>query len=72
MQTATTHSEVNRQELELWTLEDAETWKEAEFFAETEVWMDEDPLLDNDLWMDGEGGAELTLEGLNRLGIRVS
>lgn len=71
MQTAT-HSEVSRRELELWTLEDAETWKEAELCADSEVWMDEDPLLDNDLWLDGDCGEGLTLESLGRLGIRAS
>ena len=69
MQT-TARSEVSRQELELWTVEDAETWKEAELFADSEVWLDEDQLLDNDLWMDTDCG-ELSIESLGRLGIRV-
>ncbi len=67
-----THVEVSRQELELWTLEDADTWKEADLFSDSEVWTEEDPLLDNDLWMDTGGGDSLSLESLGRLGIRVS
>ena len=66
-----TQPQVDRQELELWSLEDADTWKEAELFSDNEVLMDEDHLLDNDLWMDTDCGDVLSLESLGRLGIRV-
>lgn len=67
-----THSQASRQELELWTLDDADAWKEAELFADSEAWTDEDPLVDNDLWTDADCVSGLTIEGLGQLGIRVS
>ncbi len=69
MQTRT-QMEVTPNDLELWTLDDAEAWKEAEGGSSSDLWMDEDPVLDNDLWM--EGADVLSISGLGRLGIRVS
>ncbi len=70
--TTTTQTNATLNDLELWTLDDAEAWKEAEVGSAPEMWMDEDPLLDNDLWMDGMSGDSLSVESLGRLGIRVS
>ena len=66
-----THSEVSRQELELWTLEEADSWKDAELFSDGEAAIEDDILLDNDLWMDTDCGDVLSFESLGRLGIRV-
>ena len=66
-----THSEASGQDLELWTLDDADAWKETELFADSEAGTEDDPLLDNDLWMDTDCGDVLSFETLGRLGIRV-
>ncbi len=71
MQTRT-QMEVTPNDLELWTLDDAEAWKEAEVGSSSDLWLDEDPLLDNDLWMEGADSDSLSINGLSRLGIRVS
>ena len=62
--------ELTQNDLELWTLDDAETWKEAEAFAKSQLWIDDDPVLDDDLWMEGEEGGSLSMRSLGRLGIR--
>ena len=64
-------SEIRRRDVELWTRDDAEAWKEAEASSASEAWMDDDFLLDNDLWTDGDAGETLSLSSLRRLGIRV-
>ena len=71
MQTRAQHP-AHAADIELWSLEDAEAWKEAELCDDFETWMDEDCLLDNDLWMDAEAGSGISPESLNRLGIRAS
>ena len=63
--------EVTTNDLELWTLDDAETWKEAEVCPIPEGWAD-DPLLDNDLWMENTDCGSLSIEALGQLGIRVA
>ncbi len=68
---ATTQTQVTLNDLELWTLDDAEAWKEAEIGAPN-MWKDEDPLLDNDLWMEGAECNSLSIEGLGRLGIHFA
>ncbi len=67
---ARTQPELLTNDLELWTLDDAEAWKEAE--TSPDRWIDEDPLLDNDLWMEGTDCDSLSIEGLGRLGIHIS
>ncbi len=69
---ARTQTEIKTTDLELWTLDDAEAWKEAETGSAPNMWLDEDPLLDNDLWMEGSDVDSLSIEGLGRLGIRVA
>ncbi len=69
---ARTQTELKAIDLELWTLDDAEAWKEAEKGLAPNMWIDEDPLLDNDLWMEGSDVDTLSIEGLGRLGIRVA
>ncbi len=68
---ARTLSEVNSNDLDLWTLDDADAWKEAERSLGPDLWTEEDPVLDNDLWMD-DCLEVLSVRGLGRLGIRVS
>ena len=62
--------ELAQNDLELWTLDDAEAWKEAEDFARSQRWADDDPVLDDDLWLEGEESGTLSIRGLGRLGIR--
>ena len=69
---ARTQTELKANDLELWTLDDAEAWKEAEVGSTPDMWQDEDSLLDDDLWMEGTDYDTLSIEGLGRLGIRVS
>ncbi len=64
--------ELTINDLELWTLDDAEAWNAAENRLVSEVRIDDDPLLDDDLLMAGETPATLSIRGLERLGIRVS
>ena len=63
--------ELKANDLELWTLDDAEAWKEAEVGSAPDAWIEEDPLLDNDLWMEGADTDSLSIEGLGRLGIHL-
>ena len=67
-----TQTELKADDLELWTLDDAEAWKDAEVGSTPDAWLDEDPLLDNDLWIEGADYDTLSIEGLGRLGIRVA
>ncbi len=69
---ARTQLEVTPNDLELWTLDDADAWKEAEVGSTSDLWMDDDPLLDNDLWMEGSDCESLSVAGLGRLGIRIA
>lgn len=71
MQTRT-QMEVTPNDLELWTLDDAEAWKEAEGGTSSDLWMDEEQLLEDDLWMDGADSDSLSFSGLGRVGIRLS
>lgn len=59
-------------DLELWTLDDAEAWKEAETGSTVDLWLEEDPVLDSDLWMEGADHDSLSLEGLGRLGVHIA
>lgn len=65
------HSQVSSNDLEIWTLDDAEAWREAERCPEFEG-LEDDPVLDNDLWMDADLDGALSIRALGRLGIRVS
>ena len=69
---ARTQLELRTNDLELWTLDDADAWKEAEVGTPPDLWMDEDPLLENDIWMEGADCDTLSVGGLGRLGVRVS
>ena len=68
---ARTLTEVNSNDLDLWTLDDADAWKDAERGLGPETWTEDDPVLENDLWMDDRCEV-LSVRGLNRLGIRMS
>jgi len=68
----TSLSELTSNELELWTLDDAEAWKEAEVGPAPEKWMEEDPLLDCDLWMEGPDTDTISIHGLGRLSLHFS
>ena len=67
---ARSRMELTPNDLELWTLDDAESWKEAETIATSEAWVDDDPVLDNDIWLGDDDSGTLSVRGLGRLGIR--
>lgn len=69
---ARTEGDASRNHPELWTLDDAEAWREAELDSDVDMWMDDCPVLDDDLWMDSGIGETLTVRSLGQLGIRVS
>ncbi len=68
---ANTITEVAMNDLELWTMDDAEAWNEAARCADLDASMDEDPVLDNDFWLENDSCEVLSVEGLGRLGIRL-
>ncbi len=68
---ARSRMELTPNDLELWTSDDAESWKEADTFAASQAWADDDDLLlDNDLWMEGDDGCMLTVRGHGHLSLR--
>ncbi len=68
---ASTLTEVAMNDLELWTMDDAEAWNEAALCPDLDIAMDDDPMLDNDFWMESDSCEVLSIEGLGRLGIRI-
>ncbi len=64
-------TEVAMNDLELWTMDDAEAWNEAARDSELAVAMDDDPMLDDDFWMESDSCEVLSVEGLGRLGIHI-
>ena len=68
---ANTLTEVAANDLELWTMDDAEAWNEAARCSELDVTMDDDAILDDDFWMESDSCEVLSIEGLGRLGIRL-
>ncbi len=66
------HVDASSSDFELWTLDDAEAWKEAELDADSEAWLEEDLVLENDLWMDADLGGTLSIRSLGQLGLRIS
>ncbi len=70
MQTRT-RPELMLNDLELWTLDDAEVWNMAERSPVSEVPIEDDLLLDSDFWLEDENCGTLSTRGLGRLGIRI-
>ncbi len=68
---ATTLTEVAANDLELWTMDDAEAWNEAARNSELALALDDDSMLDDDFWMESDSCEALSMESLGRLGIRA-
>ncbi len=68
---ASTITEVAMNDLELWTMDDAEAWNEAARCSDMDGAMDDDPMLDNDFWLENDSCEVLSVEGLGRLGIHI-
>ena len=64
------YSEVGSREIEQWTSDDAEAWREAQRCAESEGWLDEEPLLESDL-IGTDAGDTISIGGLGRLAVRI-
>ena len=68
---ASTVTEAAMNDLELWTMDDAEAWNEAARSSDMDIALDDDPVLDNDFWLENDSCEVLSIEGLGRLGIRA-
>ena len=60
-----TSSRFRHRDVELWTRDDADAWREAQLEPIPDAWTEDDVLLDSDLWLEDP------LPSLQLLGIRA-